>query len=72
MLYVVVRLFFYMYRHFEIVVLQCDELDLILRYLLVLAIVIATIYNGWLQFKLGSCGAVGSLFVYCCDSSYVF
>ena len=27
---------------------------------------------GWLQFKLGSCGAVGNVFVLFRDSSYVF
>ena len=28
--------------------------------------------GGWLRFKLGSCGAVGNVFVLLCDSSYVF
>ena len=32
----------------------------------------ATSDSGWLRFKLGSCGAVGSVFVLFCDSSYVF
>ena len=27
---------------------------------------------GWLRFKLGSCGALGNVFVLFCDSSYVF
>ena len=28
--------------------------------------------SGWLRFKLGSCGAVGNVFVLLCDSSYMF
>ena len=28
--------------------------------------------SGWLRFKLGSCGAVGNVFVLLYDSSYVF
>ena len=28
--------------------------------------------SGWLQFKLGSCGAVGNVLVLFCDLSYVF
>ena len=28
--------------------------------------------SGWLRFKLGSCDAVGNVFVLFCDSSYVF
>ena len=27
--------------------------------------------SGWLRFKLGSCGAVGNVFVLLCDSSYM-
>ena len=66
-----------MYRHFEIVVLQCVELDFV--YDLVLNFTSAkflkfrgTSDSGWLRLKLGSCGAVGNVFVLLCDSSYVF
>ena len=69
-----------MCRHFEVVVLQCVELDfeydwvLNLRCLQVLKFLKyrGTNDSGWLRFTLGSCGAVGNVFVLLCDSSYVF
>ena len=74
--YVIVWLFVHMYRHFEIVVLQCVELNLVYEFAMFTSAKLlkfrGTSDSGWLRFKLGGCGAVGNVFVLLCDSSYVF